>query len=170
MLDLSWITETLAIGGSFEPGQTAQLVRDHQVSAVVDLRGERSHDRRVLAKHHVDLLHLPTLDLEPVTPAALERGVAFVIARVSAGRRVLVHCAKGIGRSAVLGISVLVEQGRAPLDALALAKDRRACVSPSPAQYEAWIVWLEDRRRESGAAWSIPTFDQFKAIAYRHLW
>jgi protein-tyrosine phosphatase len=168
MLDLSWITETLAIGGSFRPTQTAELVRDHRVSAVVDVRGEESDDVRLLAKHHIEFLHLPTIDFAPISPAMLERGVAFVTARVSVGRRVLVHCSRGIGRSAVLGLCVLVEQGHTPLDALALAKDRRRCVLPTATQYEAWVTWLATRR-EAGATWRIPTADEFKAIAYRHL-
>jgi protein-tyrosine phosphatase len=169
MLDLSWITETLAIGGSFRPPQTAQLVRDHGVSAVVDLRGEESDDARLLAKHRIEFLYLPTIDFAPISPAMLQRGVAFVTSRTSGGRRVLVHCSRGIGRSAVLGLSVLVEQGHAPLDALVLAKDRRQCLSPNPPQYEAWAAWLAMRQRDGGAGWKIPTFDEFKAIAYRHL-
>jgi hypothetical protein len=64
---------------------------------------------------------------------------------------------------------VLVDTGHAPIDALALAKQRRGCVSPSPAQFEAWAAWLSARRTERSATWSVPTFDEFKAIAYRHL-
>lgn len=167
MLDLSWITETLAIGGSFPPTQSEALARDHRVSAVVDLRGEACDDEQLLAKHGIELLHLPTIDFSPVSPARLHRGIAFVTAHVSAGRRVLVHCAHGIGRSALLGLCVLVEHGHAPIDALALAKERRRCISPSPAQYEGWAAWLALRRIERGATWSVPTFDEFKAIAYR---
>jgi hypothetical protein len=60
-------------------------------------------------------------------------------------------------------LCVLVDRGRAPIEALALAKDRRPAVSPSPAQYEAWASWL---RRRGHAP---PAFDAFGAIAYRHL-
>jgi protein-tyrosine phosphatase len=168
MLDLSWITENLAIGGSFRPTQTAQLAREHGVSAVVDLRGEESDDALLLAKHHVDFLHLPTIDFAPVSPVTLRRGIDFVTVHLAAGRRVLVHCARGIGRSAVLGLCVLVEQGHTPLDALVLTKSRRRVVSPSPSQYEAWAAWLAHRRIECRATWHVPTFDEFKAIAYRH--
>jgi len=48
---------------------------------------------------------------------------------------------------------------------LARAKDARALVSPSPAQYEAWIAWM---RRAAPHA-RVPAFEDFKAIAYRHL-
>jgi hypothetical protein len=166
-LDLSWITETFAIGGSFAPNQTESLARDHGVGAVVDLRGEGCDDEVLLAKHGIELLHLPTIDFEPISPRMLQRGIAFVNSHLAGGRRVLAHCAEGIGRSALLGLCVLVERGHAPLSALVLAKSRRSQVAPSRAQYEAWARWLASRRDECGAPWSIPTFEQFKAIVHR---
>jgi len=48
-------------------------------------------------------------------------------------------------------------------------QERRARVSPSVAQYEAWARWLASWRDERGAAWTVPRFDEFKAIAYRRL-
>jgi hypothetical protein len=167
-LDLSWITDTLAIGGSFAPNQTETLARDHRVAAVVDVRGEACDDEALLARHGIELLHLPTIDFEPISPHLLSRGIAFATAHVTAGRRVLVHCAQGIGRSALLGLCVLVECGHAPLNALTLAKARRSCVSPSRSQYEAWALWLAGRRAARGDTWIVPTFEQFKAIVHRH--
>jgi protein-tyrosine phosphatase len=165
-LDLSWITDTLAIGGSFAPNQTDALARDHRVAAVVDVRGEACDDEALLAKHGIELLHLPTLDFEPISPRLLSLGIAFVTAHVTEGRRVLVHCAQGIGRSALLGLCVLVECGHAPLSALELAKARRSQVSPSRSQYEAWAMWLAGRRSDRGDTWTVPTFEQFKAIVH----
>jgi protein-tyrosine phosphatase len=169
MFDLSWITETLAIGGSFLPSQAPELARDHGVSAVVDLRGEACDDAQLLASHGIELLHLPTVDLRPVAPAMLDRGVRFVSAHLAAGRRVLVHCTYGIGRSVLLGLCVLVAHGHAPIDALTLAKERRACVSPSPAQYAAWAAWLATWQGERHPTWRVPSYEEFRAIAYRQL-
>src|SRR5262249_34080785 len=167
--DLSWITETFAIGGSFAPNQTEALARDHRIAAVVDVRGEACDDEELLAKYGIELLHLPTIDFEPISPRMLQRGVAFAVTHLRAGPRVLAHCAHGIGRPALLGLCVLVECGHAPLGALALAKDRRARLSPSRPQYEAWASWLAGWRGDRGASWAVPTFDEFKAIAYRQL-
>ena len=86
-----------------------------------------------------------------------------------AGRRALVHCEHGIGRSATLALASLVANGMAPLEALMLAKDKRERVSPSPAQYAGWRDWLEMRRVRRGEGWIVPDFDAFAAIAYRHL-
>ena len=168
--DFDWITDELAVGGCFDPEQTESLTRDHAIRAVVDLRNEDVDDERLLGRHGVALLHLPTEDTFGVAVAHLDEGVRFVSAHLDRGERVLIHCQHGIGRSAVLALCVLVARGRAPLAALALVKDRRDRVSPSPAQFASWLAWLEAHRRAAvGCAWALPTFDEFKAIAYRHL-
>ncbi len=163
--NLSWITDTLAVGGSFPSERAEDLARDHAIRAIVDLRGETRDDEAVLHRHGMTLLHLPTADLRASTPAQIDDGVAFARAHLARGERVLIHCEHGIGRSATLALCVLVEGGMEPLEALGLAKDRRALISPSPVQYECWVAWMRGR----SVVPRIPSFEAFKAIAYRHL-
>ena len=162
-LNLSWITADLAVGGSFPADRARDLAHALGVAAVVDLRAEACDDAEVLHACGLALLHLPTEDHCAVSAPMLDEGVTFVTGRLDAGEKVLVHCEHGIGRSALLALCVLVDRGLAPLDALALAKDQRERVSPSPAQYEAWAAWLRGRGVQP------PPFDDFAAIAYRHL-
>jgi protein-tyrosine phosphatase len=89
--------------------------------------------------------------------------VAFVRDHTRRGEKVLIHCQHGIGRSALLALCVLVDEGWHPLDALVHIKDRREIVSPSREQYEGWTRWLRSR---SVAA---PDYHTFGCIAYRHL-
>jgi hypothetical protein len=167
--NLSWLTDDLAVGGRFPVEEAGRLARDLGIRAVVDLRSEARDDEAVLREHGLTFLHLPTLDHHAVAPRMLGDGVAFASRHLDRGERVLVHCERGIGRSALLALCVLVSRGMAPLEALELAKSRRSLVSPSPAQYEAWVRWLAAFRREHDAAWDVPDFDAFAAIAYRHL-
>ena len=168
-MNLTWITPHVAVGGRLSEAEAARLGPAEGVGAVVDLRSEAVDERSILAAQGIAFLHLPTDDHAAITPAMLDEGVAFVAAQRAAGRRVLIHCEHGIGRSATLALAALVDGGLTPLAALALAKDRRDRVSPSPAQYGCWRDWLEARRRRVGAAWDVPDFDSFAAIAYRHL-
>ena len=167
--NLSWITDRLAVGGSFPGPRAADLAHRHRIRAIVDLRIEACDGAQEVERHGMAFLHLPTEDHCAVTAAMLDEGVAFANRHMDRGERVLVHCEHGIGRSATLALSVLVSRGHAPLQALELAKTRRALVSPSPAQYEAWSAWLAAWKARSAASWNIPDFDAFKAIAYRHL-
>jgi len=168
-VNLTWITAHVAIGGRLSNAEAARLGADERVGAVVDLRSEAVDDAKVLRRQGIALLHLPTDDHAAITPAMLERGVAFVHEHLARGRRALIHCEHGIGRSATLTLAVLVAEGRTPLEALNLAKDRRERVSPSPAQYGCWRDWLGARQAARGEALDIPGFDAFAAIAYRHL-
>jgi protein-tyrosine phosphatase len=167
--NLSWITPELAVGGSFPTERAEHLAQALDVRAVVDLRQEYCNDEAVLRRHGLTLLRLPTPDLCAVSQPMLRDGVAFTNRHLDRGERVLVHCEHGIGRSATLALCVLVSRGHAPLAALELAKSRRSLVSPSPAQYEAWTEWLQGWKAAQGADWDLPSFDAFKAIAYRHL-
>ena len=167
--NLSWVTLHLGVGGSFPVERARDLVAQFDIRAVVDLRVEACDDVVALSRCGLEFLHLPTQDHFGVSQAMLDDGVTFVNRHLDRRERVLVHCEHGIGRSATLALCVLVSRGSAPLEALELAKSQRPLVSPSPAQYEAWSQWLLRWRMRNRAPWSIPDFDRFRAIAYRHL-
>lgn len=163
--DISWIEPDLAVGGSFPPGRAAAIVANYGVGAVVDLRSEVCDDVAELARCGLRFLHLPTEDQKGVDQAMLDRGVAFARAMRGEGRRLLVHCQHGIGRSATLALCILVDRGWEPMTSLCMAKDIRVRVSPSESQYQAWAAWIgrhDDRLRP-------PTYHEFGCVAYRHL-
>jgi len=168
-LNFDWITDQLAVGGSFPAQDIERLAREHGIGAVVDARGEAVDDEAIMARHGIAFLHLPTDDHFALSDADLARGVEWVSGQLDAGRRVLIHCEHGIGRSALLALCVLVARGEAPLDALERAKSGRIKVSPSPHQFEGWARWLDQHRTMTRATWKVPSFDAFSRIAYRHL-
>jgi protein-tyrosine phosphatase len=159
--NLSWITSELAVGGAVATQALAAL----GIGAVIDVRAEACDDAAELKAAGLRFLHLPTEDHAAVDQSKLDRGVAFARGAQRTGRKLLIHCQHGIGRSALVALCVMVDRGWRPLEALARAKNARALVSPSPAQYEAWSAWLRRRRPEA----EVPPFEAFKAIAYRHL-
>jgi protein-tyrosine phosphatase len=159
--DFHWLTGHLAVGGCFPPERSAALAAEYGIRAVVDLRAESCDDPEALRAAGIDFLHLPTPDLEPASHVHLEAGVEFVRERLDRGEKVLIHCQHGIGRSALLALCVLVDQGFAPLDALVRAKERREAVSPSRSQYEGWAMWLRAR------GLTPPDYHSYGCIAYR---
>ena len=160
--DFDWLTDHVAVGGCFPIVRAAELADEHGIGAVVDLRQEDCDDVGKLGGAGIDFLHLPAPDLEPAPVAMLDQGVDFVRDRISEGKRVLIHCQHGIGRSPLLALCVLIDQGWQPLTALAHAKDIRAVVSPSRSQYEGWVAWLASRGLPA------PDYHAFGCIAYRH--
>lgn len=160
----TWIQPDLAVGGAFPVERAACLVGDHGVGAVIDVRSEACDDASLLERCGLRFLHLPTEDMCGVSQPRLDQGVAFAEAAAAEGLRLLVHCQHGIGRSALVALCILTARGLSPLEALALAKDARVEVSPSEAQYRAWVEWIGRRTRLAA-----PSYHDFGMIAYRHL-
>ena len=143
--------------------RAAELVSAHAIGAIVDLREEDRDDEEHLRELGLAFLHIPAPDMDALGLDGLDRGVAFVRGCVQQGRKVLIHCQHGIGRSPLLALCVLVDTGMPPLEALEHAKARRSVLSLSRAQYDGWAAWLTRHGRP------VPSDHEFGCIAYRHL-
>lgn len=163
--NFSWIVPDLAVGGAVPRGAAARLAAEHGIGAVVDVRLEACDDAQELAACGLRFLHLPTVDMCGVSQPMLDEGVAFAREAARADLRLLVHCEHGIGRSATVALCILVDRGFSPMAALNVAKDARALVSPSQAQFEAWTTWIGRRAPRARA----PSYHEFGCVAYRHL-
>src|SRR3954467_14333323 len=70
-LNLSWVTETLAVGGSHKPRDIRRLA-SMGISAVIDAREEASDDEEALYRHGILLLRLPTTDRRALSQEHLQ--------------------------------------------------------------------------------------------------
>ncbi len=132
-LNMSWITDQLAVGGRIRPEDIHALARTG-ITHVVDTRSEYRDDVEAMAKEHIELLHLPTPDTYPLTIEQLQQGAAWVQERIRHGGRVLIHCEHGVGRSVLLACAVLVYGGMKAQDTLNLVQEKRWQASPNQRQ------------------------------------
>src|SRR5260370_6248727 len=133
LLNMSWITDHLAVGGRIRP-QDIKAVARVGVTDVVDTRAEHRDDIQALAKEHIDFLYLPTPDTRPLTVGQMMEGSKWAQERMQQGRRVLGHCEHGVGRSALLACAVVVYVGLDANDALHLVQEKRWQAAPNHAQ------------------------------------
>jgi hypothetical protein len=168
-LDADWITPELALGGRFDDEHVARIAGDLGIRHVVDVRIEACDDEALLRAHGIELLHLPTEDVCAIEDGMLLEGVGWVNERLEREGRVLLHCAHGIGRSALLTVCVLVARGEAPLDALSRAKTARPVIAPSPAQLASFVRFCAQRRCQRPGSWEVPSFPELAEIAYKNL-
>jgi hypothetical protein len=89
-LNLSWVTDSLAVGGAFRPSDVRRL-RAQGVTAILDLREEASDDVELLSRHGIAFLRLPTPDAHPPSQSDFERGVEWVLDQQAIGNKVFVH-------------------------------------------------------------------------------
>src|SRR5262245_30023879 len=94
-LNMSWVTEQLAVGGRIHPEDIRRLP-GAGVGAVVDTRSEHRDDAGAMAAHGIDFLYLPTPDTHPLSIAQLVEGATWVNQQIAGGRRVLIHCEHGV--------------------------------------------------------------------------
>jgi protein tyrosine phosphatase (PTP) superfamily phosphohydrolase (DUF442 family) len=135
-LDLNWVKPDLAVGARVDPANVSRL-KTMGIDAVVDLRIEESDDPDLLARHDIDFLHLPMHDEHALTQDQLRHGSRWVTEQRAAGKRVLVHCQHGVGRSVMLAAAVLINEGMSTTAALDHLRARRPKMAFSPSQLAA---------------------------------
>lgn len=83
---------------------------------------------------------LPIADFGlPPDERAFDRGIDATRAALTAGERVLVHCAAGCGRTGLFVSCLLVTQGMTPEAAVLHYQKHRGC-GPETAEQVAWIA------------------------------
>lgn len=137
MRALDWIEQDRLAGGMYPRGESALTDLGRQgISVLINLH-KRPQDPEVLARHGLTEVHLPVADFTPPTPEQLHEGVAAIDAALTAGRRVLVHCGAGLGRTGTLLSCYLVRHGLSPDEAISQVRSKRPGSVETPDQEEA---------------------------------
>ena len=131
-----WVDDHVAIGSLPSAGELRRFA-EQGVGAVVNLCEEYAGDDAALASCGLRQLRLPTLDYHCPSREHLLRGVAFMKDEIAAGRKVLVHCKAGRGRSAILVLCYLMVSRRIrAADALAILRAARPRLARGIERYE----------------------------------
>ena len=134
------------IGPEAEAALDADLawLRERGVGAVLSLT-ETPLAAEALDRHGLEVLHLPVDDLRAPTPEQIRQALAFIDRQRGLGRRVVVHCLVGQGRTGTILAAYLI-RGGLEADA-ALREVRAACPGAvgSPEQERALAAYAAAR-------------------------
>jgi atypical dual specificity phosphatase len=140
------ITPTLWLGGAPTYPRDYAFLLEQGMNAVVNVRAERPDDLALYERHSIDYLQLKVLDIMVPQGEVLTEGVDFVHRHAQAGHKVLIHCAKGRGRSAtLLAAYLMLHQGFTLEEAERLMVERRPLVKLQKRHRQALAQWLREQ-------------------------
>lgn len=128
-MDMTWITERLALGGGIWNAENMAAVARAGITHVIDMQIE--FDDTPLAEiHGIEVLWNPTDDdFQPKSAELFQRGVEFAQQALEKDdARVLIHCAAGVHRAAMMMLAVLCSQGWGLQTAMETIEARRPVV------------------------------------------
>lgn len=133
-LNANEITENIWVGGANSP----ELVAKQNFSVVFDLREfDDSKYVDVLKSHGIEYINVKILDHYGASPEILSQIVAEISQKVSEGKKILVHCNLGRGRSTLVVAAYLISQGMSPEDAKRKIREKRSVTYMNEKQRKA---------------------------------
>jgi len=125
-MDITWLTERLAIGGGIWNAGNMATVAEEGITHIIDMQIEFD-DTTLAAEHGITVLWNPTDDdFEPKPAVLFRRGVDFVGAALAeADTKVFIHCAAGVHRAPMMALAVLGTMGWSVEDAMELIGAKR---------------------------------------------
>ncbi len=105
----SQVSPNLWIGGAPTYSRDYQFMVNNGIDAAVNIRAERSDDLEFYEENNIAHIRFMVPDVAVPDHQTISEAVAWVEARIAEGRTVLVHCAKGRGRSAALVAAYLMK-------------------------------------------------------------
>jgi len=125
-MDISWLTERIAIGGGIWNAENMAQVAETGITHIIDMQIEFD-DSALAEEHGIAVLWNPTDDNFELKPAGLfERGVDFALGALEDGEtKVFIHCAAGVHRAPMMALALLGSMGWDLEKAKELIQDRR---------------------------------------------
>lgn len=147
-MDMTWITGRLALGGGIWNPQNMAEVARAGITHIIDMQMEFD-DTQLAEPHGINVLWNPTDDdFQSKPPELFQRGVDFAAeALAQEDSRLLIHCAAGVHRAAMMMLAVLCSQGWEQDTAMETIMARRPVVDFADVYVESVERFLQQQVR-----------------------
>jgi hypothetical protein len=139
----SQITPQLWLGGAPTYQRDYDYILQQNITAVLNVRAEREDDKWFFDRHGISHVQYPVPEVTMPVDRIITEAVAWIKDQVDDGRIVLVHCAKGRCRSAmILAGYMLREKGMSFDEANTLLKSKRSLAKLHSKHCRVLETWL----------------------------
>jgi protein-tyrosine phosphatase len=145
-MDITWVTERVALGGGIWNAQNMAQLAQSGVTHVLNMQLEFD-DRPLAGPFGVRVLWNPTDDdFLPKSPGLLKLGVDFALEALNDPEaRLYIHCAAGVHRAPMMTLAVLCAMEWELEAAMVLIETRRPVVDFADVYVESVRYFLESR-------------------------
>jgi Fe-S-cluster containining protein/protein tyrosine phosphatase (PTP) superfamily phosphohydrolase (DUF442 family) len=142
---ITWITDSLAVGHA--PMSYAQLVsiKTQGIDAIVNLCAEFSDLHELEESSGFEVYYLPIWDEDIPEMEDMEKALAWLDEAIYLGKKVLVHCRHGVGRTGTFVTSYMIRRGLT----LKAASKKLNASNANPSNYGQWKL-LKKYGKRSG--------------------
>src|SRR4030042_3196158 len=111
---LSWVTDQLAVGHAPMSYDELKSIREQGIDGIVNLCGEYCDLHQIEKGYGFEVYYLPVQDNEAPSLQENEKALQWLDEAVYLGKKILIHCTLGIGRTGTFLISYLLRRGFSP--------------------------------------------------------
>jgi protein-tyrosine phosphatase len=128
-MDMTWVTDRIAVGGGIWVDQKMAEVVRQGVSHIIDMQIE-FNDTELAEPYGVKVLWNPVDDdFKPKGREVFQRGVEFALAALAEPQaKLYIHCAAGVHRAPMMALAILRAMGWSLDDAMQQIASRRYVV------------------------------------------
>ena len=153
MMDMTWVTDRIAVGGGIWNEIKMIEVASEGVSHIINMQLEFD-DRHLAVPYGIDVLWNPTDDDFQFKPAELfQYGVSFALEALRRPEsKIFIHCAAGVHRAPMMTLAVLRAMGWELKEAKQLIQNRRPVVDFADVYVRSVEAFIKDYTSELAGA------------------